>query len=233
MADGAKKIVAAASGACRTMSISRRQEHGVVVQGITGSAGSFHAKQCIAYGTQVVAGVTPEPRRREVRSRGTRQEEGRGSRVRHRGRSREADRRRHLVHLRSRARRGRRHPRGGRRGLQPRHLHHRGHPGDGHDPGAARARRARRCGSSARTAPASSRPGACKIGIMPGHIHRPGKHRRRLALRHAHLRGGRAAHGARPRPIDLRRHRRRPRRRHGLRGRARSCSTTIPTPKAS
>jgi succinyl-CoA synthetase alpha subunit len=31
----------------------------VVVQGITGSAGSFHAKQCIAYGTQIVAGVTP------------------------------------------------------------------------------------------------------------------------------------------------------------------------------
>ncbi len=31
----------------------------VVIQGITGSAGSFHAKQCIAYGTQVVAGCTP------------------------------------------------------------------------------------------------------------------------------------------------------------------------------
>ena len=31
----------------------------VVVQGITGSAGSFHAKQCIAYGTKIVAGVTP------------------------------------------------------------------------------------------------------------------------------------------------------------------------------
>jgi succinyl-CoA synthetase alpha subunit len=31
----------------------------VVVQGITGSAGSFHAKQCIAYGTKVVAGCTP------------------------------------------------------------------------------------------------------------------------------------------------------------------------------
>jgi succinyl-CoA synthetase alpha subunit len=31
----------------------------VVVQGITGSAGSFHAKQCIAYGTAIVAGVTP------------------------------------------------------------------------------------------------------------------------------------------------------------------------------
>jgi succinyl-CoA synthetase alpha subunit len=31
----------------------------VLVQGITGSAGSFHAKQMMAYGTQVVAGCTP------------------------------------------------------------------------------------------------------------------------------------------------------------------------------
>jgi succinyl-CoA synthetase alpha subunit len=31
----------------------------VVIQGITGSAGGFHARQCIAYGTQIVAGVTP------------------------------------------------------------------------------------------------------------------------------------------------------------------------------
>jgi succinyl-CoA synthetase alpha subunit len=32
----------------------------VVVQGITGKEGSFHALQCKAYGTQVVAGVTPD-----------------------------------------------------------------------------------------------------------------------------------------------------------------------------
>jgi len=31
----------------------------LVVQGITGSAGGFHAAQCLEYGTQVVAGVTP------------------------------------------------------------------------------------------------------------------------------------------------------------------------------
>jgi len=31
----------------------------VVVQGITGREGSFHAAQCVAYGTKVVAGVTP------------------------------------------------------------------------------------------------------------------------------------------------------------------------------
>jgi succinyl-CoA synthetase alpha subunit len=31
----------------------------LVVQGITGSAGAFHTRQCIEYGTSVVAGVTP------------------------------------------------------------------------------------------------------------------------------------------------------------------------------
>jgi len=41
------------------MSILADQNTRVVVQGITGKEGSFHAEQCKAYGTKVVAGVTP------------------------------------------------------------------------------------------------------------------------------------------------------------------------------
>ncbi|HZR07830.1 MAG TPA: succinate--CoA ligase subunit alpha [Myxococcales bacterium] len=41
------------------MSILVNKDTRVVCQGITGSAGSFHAKQMLAYGTNLVAGVTP------------------------------------------------------------------------------------------------------------------------------------------------------------------------------
>ncbi|HEY5655166.1 MAG TPA: succinate--CoA ligase subunit alpha [Woeseiaceae bacterium] len=41
------------------MSILVNKSSKVVCQGITGNQGSFHTEQCIAYGTQVVAGVTP------------------------------------------------------------------------------------------------------------------------------------------------------------------------------
>jgi succinyl-CoA synthetase alpha subunit len=41
------------------MSILVNSKTQVLVQGITGSNGSFHAKACKEYGTQVVAGVTP------------------------------------------------------------------------------------------------------------------------------------------------------------------------------
>lgn len=41
------------------MSIFVDKDTKILVQGITGNEGSFHARQCIEYGTQVVAGVTP------------------------------------------------------------------------------------------------------------------------------------------------------------------------------
>jgi succinyl-CoA synthetase alpha subunit len=41
------------------MSIFVDRNTRVIVQGITGSAGSFHAEQMLEYGTKVVAGVTP------------------------------------------------------------------------------------------------------------------------------------------------------------------------------
>jgi succinyl-CoA synthetase alpha subunit len=41
------------------MSILVNRDTRVAVQGITGSAGSFHTRQMLAYGTNIVAGVTP------------------------------------------------------------------------------------------------------------------------------------------------------------------------------
>ncbi|MBA3272701.1 MAG: succinate--CoA ligase subunit alpha [Chthoniobacterales bacterium] len=41
------------------MSILVDKNTRLLVQGITGKAGGFHAKQCMEYGTNVVAGVTP------------------------------------------------------------------------------------------------------------------------------------------------------------------------------
>ncbi|MFO8235867.1 MAG: succinate--CoA ligase subunit alpha [Bacteroidales bacterium] len=41
------------------MSVLVNQNSKILVQGITGSEGSFHAQQMIEYGTKVVAGVTP------------------------------------------------------------------------------------------------------------------------------------------------------------------------------
>jgi len=41
------------------MGILLNQDSRIMVQGITGKEGSFHARACRAYGTKVVAGVTP------------------------------------------------------------------------------------------------------------------------------------------------------------------------------
>jgi succinyl-CoA synthetase alpha subunit len=41
------------------MSILVNKDSKVICQGLTGRQGSFHAEQCLEYGTQIVAGVTP------------------------------------------------------------------------------------------------------------------------------------------------------------------------------
>ena len=41
------------------MSVLVNKDSKIIIQGFTGSEGSFHAEQMIAYGTQVVGGVTP------------------------------------------------------------------------------------------------------------------------------------------------------------------------------
>ena len=41
------------------MSILVNRDSKVMVQGLTGKEGTFHARQCMAYGTKIVAGVTP------------------------------------------------------------------------------------------------------------------------------------------------------------------------------
>ena len=140
----------------------------VIVQGFTGSQGTFHAEQMLEYGTKVVGGVTPG----QGRHRST-------SACRCSTPSREAvdeDRRRRVGDLRAAAVRGRRDPRSGRRRHQGHRLHHRRHPGARH---AARQERAQRLSDDVvligPNCPGVITPGECKIGIMPGHIHMPGK----------------------------------------------------------
>ena len=45
------------------MSILVDKNTRLICQGITGKAGAFHAEQCQAYGTNLVGGITPGPRR--------------------------------------------------------------------------------------------------------------------------------------------------------------------------
>ena len=54
------------------MSILVNADTKVICQGITGSAGAFHTKGCLDYGTQMVGGVTPGKGGQKVPSTGCR-----------------------------------------------------------------------------------------------------------------------------------------------------------------
>ena len=100
---------------------------------------------------------------------------------------------------------------------------HRGHPGARH--GA----RSSTCSSATpgRRADRPELPGRDHAGPVQDRHHaglhpQAGRRRRRVALRHADLRGRRPAHRARPRPVDRDRHRRRSGEGHRLHRRARA-----------
>ena len=77
----------------------------VIVQGITGRDGSFHAKQMLEYGTRIVAGVTP--------GKGGQTFESKVPDLRHRRRRRRRDEGEHVGDLRAADVRRRRDSRGG------------------------------------------------------------------------------------------------------------------------
>ena len=103
------------------MSILVGRETRLLVQGITGREGEFHARAMLEYGTRIVAGVTPG-KGGQTRAR------RRGPGVRHGRRGGPRDRRRHLLHLRPGRRRAGRGHGGRRRRHRDDLLHHRGIP---------------------------------------------------------------------------------------------------------
>ena len=150
----------------------------VITQGFTGAQGTFHSEQAIAYGTKVVGGVTP----------------GKGGTTHLElpvfdtvAEARRQDRRRPPP--RSTCRRRSPPTRSWRRSMPEIPLIvciTEGIP----VLDMVRVKRAL-TGSKSRligpNCPGVITPDACKIGIMPGHIHRRGSGRHRLALRHADL----------------------------------------------
>ena len=145
------------------MSILVNKDTKVITQGMTGDTGTFHTEQALAYGTQMVVGVTParaaasisvspfttpcpKPRPKPVRP---------------------------LRASTSRRRSPRIDPRGDRRRDRADHRDHRGIP----VLDMVRVKRALQ-GSKSRligpNCPGVLTPGECKIGIMPGSIFKKG-----------------------------------------------------------
>ena len=149
------------------MSIFVDRNTRVLVQGITGSAGGFHAEQMIAYGTQVVGRRHSRPRRHAVPA--VRPD------LRHGGGRGPGDRRQRERRVRPAAARGRRDPRGAPApGIPLVVAITEGIPDPRHGEGEAVPAGQPGVRLLGPNCPGVITPGQCKIGIMPGHIHQPG-----------------------------------------------------------
>src|ERR1700736_1719432 len=193
------------------MSILVDKRTRLIVQGLTGREGTFHAKACAAYGTQVMGGVTP----------------GKGGTT-HEGwpifntvqEAADKTGANATVIFCAAAIRGRRDYGSSRCRNRTHRLHHRGHPDAGY--GA-------RLGVSAEPALTPDRPelpGHHLAGQMQDRNHagsdpQRGGCRDRVALRDADLRGGPSTYPARHRAVDGDRHWRRSDYRHEFCRRAR------------
>ena len=181
------------------MSILIGRETRLVVQGITGREGEFHSLAMQAYGTNIVAGMTPgqgRPDGARGHGAGLRYRRGRGPR----------DRRQHLLHLRPGARSAGCRARGRRGRHQDDLLHHGGHPRPRHDP--------RRRGGPARRGPSHRAELSRRHVTRPGEgRHHPGidpsrrARRRRVTLGHAHLRSRSGHDRRRTRAVNVHRDR--------------------------
>ena len=170
MLGAAERVVELREGRGRSMSIIVGDDTKLVVSGLTGREGSFHGLRNRDYGTDLVAGVTPEQGRPGRRGRADLRLGRRGG---HRAR------RQHLDDLRPRPLRRRLDRRGDRRRDRDGDRDHRGHPGPRHAPdlleGQGRGRPAdrpqlpRRAVSPARPTSGSSRPSSstrASIGVV-------------------------------------------------------------------
>ena len=114
------------------MSILVNARTQVICQGFTGKQGTFHSEQSIAYGTQVVGGVTP--------GRGGETHLGLPVFNTVRDAVRETGATVSMIYVPA-ALCGRLDPRGGRRGHRARGVHHRGGAGQRHGQGQGRTGR--------------------------------------------------------------------------------------------
>ena len=140
------------------MSILVDRNTKVITQGMTGETGTFHTQQALAYGTQMVGGVTPGKGGRHL-----------GLPVFDTVAEAVAKPARPPRDLRPAAVRRGFDPRGDRRRGAADRDDHRGHSGARHGQGQARALRLEVAADRAEL-PGRATPEECKIGIMPGNI---------------------------------------------------------------